>query len=185
MKKRLLSISLALVLLLTALIPASALAAKPVSFDASGTITDISAGDVFPAGKSGRWVVAERELMGTLSGDISGEFTMTYKANVESVETQAGNLHGTITVGSYVLKVNGKIEPLTQVGFVYWEIAPGYWTWMPKLKLTLSGHGTFIEGTQGNGDFSAEVVFVPTLDGHVDTIFPDESTLTISGKWQP
>ena len=43
----------------------------------------------------------------------------------------------------------------------------------------------FIQGMHGNGDFDAEIVFVPTLDGHVDTVFPAESPFTLTGKWQP
>ena len=184
MKRRLLFISLALAVLTTTSLGAAALAANSVPFSASGTVSTISDGDVFPAGESGRWVVAERELTGTLSGDINGDFTMTYKANVE-LETQVGRLHGTLEVGSYLLKVNGEIESCTQVGVIYWEVAPGYWMDMPKLKLTLNGHFTFTKGAQGNGDFDAEVVFVPTLDGHVDTVFPDESAINMTGKWQP
>lgn len=184
MKRRLLFISLALAVVATASIWAAALAAKPVPFSASGTVDNISDGDVFPAGESGRWVVAERELTGTLSGDINGEFTMTYKANVE-LETQAGRLHGTLEVGSHVIKVNGEVEPLTQVGVIYWEVEPDVWMDMPKLKLTLGGHFTFINGAQGNGEFDADVVFVPTLDGHVDAVLSDESAINMSGNWEP
>ncbi len=183
MKKRLLFINLALALALTTLTPATALAAKPVSFSASGEITGISGGTVLPAGKfgdtdsaSGRWRVVERDLSGTfLPGeDISGDFTLTYKANVE-LATQAGNLHGTLVAGGNVLKVDGKIAPL---GFVWFE---PFSTYLPKL--TISGRWTSIEGVQGNGDFSAWATFVPTPDGHVDFIV--DSAIDLTGKWQP
>ena len=174
MKRRPLFISLVLALVLTTLMPAAVLAAKPASFGAGGIITYISPGTVIPAGESGRWVVVERELSGTfLSGDISGNFIMAYKANVE-LSTQAGNLHGTIEIGPYVLKVNGKIQPLEMVPTSFGLDLP---------KLTINGHWTFTDGTQGQGDFDAWVIFIPTPEGHVDSIVG--STINLTGKWQP
>lgn len=179
MKKRLLLISLMLVLL-TALMPATALAAKPPPLSAAGEINYIEAtviGDnVFPAGNSGRWRVVSREMGGELSGDINGSFLLTYKANIESTETQAGNLHGDLEVGSYVFKVNGKIQPLELVGII--EIAPGFYA--PKLKLAINGHWS-LSGGQGNGDFDAWVVFIPDASGHVASILA--SSFTMDGKW--
>lgn len=176
MKKRLFFISLVLALVMTTLMPVTVFAAKPADFSASGTITGISPGDVFPAGESGRWVVAERELTGTFPDgeDISGDFTLTYKANVE-LATQAGNLHGELAMndGSYVLKVNGKIEPLVFVGW----FAPG----IPLYQLTINGRWTFTDGARGQGDFSASATFVPTPDGHVAFIVA--STFDLTGKW--
>lgn len=200
MKKKLLFISLALVLALAVLIPGVALAAKPVPFSASGTITYISPGNVLPAGESGRWVVVERDIEGTLSGDISGAFTFSYKANVE-LATQAGNLHGTLTMddGSYILKVNGEIEPLEMApipGAVtltedwYFPFPPYFLpagttlpdgTLMPKL--TLNGRWTFIEGAKGNGNFEAWAQFTTNLEGHVNAIY--FSAFDLTGKWQP
>ena len=174
MKKRLLFVSLALALVLTTLMPAAALAAKPVSFDASGIVTCISPGTVFPAGESGRWVVAERQLSGTfLSGDIDGDFTMTYKANVE-LSTQAGNLHGTLKVGSHVLKLNGSIQPLEMVPTPFGIDLP---------KLTINGRWTFTNGAQGGGEFDTWVIFIPTPEGHVGSIVA--SALNLTGNWQP
>ena len=174
MKRRLLFISLVLALLLTALMPSTALAAKPASFGASGIITCISSGTVVPAGESGRWVVVERELGGTfLSGDISGDFTMSYKANVELL-TQAGNLNGTLEAGTYVLKVNGKLQPLEIVPTPFGIDLP---------KLTINGHWTFTDGAQGQGDFEAWVIFIPTPEGHVGSIVA--SAFNLTGKWQP
>jgi len=183
MNKRLLFISLALALVLTILVPATALAAKPVPLEASGTINYISPGAVFPAGNSDRWRVAERELTGELSGDISGDFTMTYKANVESVVTQAGNLHGTLEAGDYVLKVNGKIQPLEFVGWYIPPGTPGYPDGVPYLKITISGHWAFTEGARGQGEFDAWVIFIPTSEGHVGYIV--NSAFDLSGQWQP
>ena len=185
MKKRLFFISLVLALVMTTLMPVTVFAAKPADFSASGTITGISPGDVFPAGESGRWVVAERELTGTFPDgeDISGDFTLTYKANVE-LATQAGNLHGELAMndGSYVLKVNGKIEPLAFAG---WYLPPGvdpnYPNGIPLLQLTINGRWTFTDGARGQGDFSASATFVPTPDGHVAFIVA--STFDLTGKW--
>ena len=174
MKRRLAFISLALALVLITLIPAAALAAKPASFGAGGIVTYISPGTVFPAGESGRWVVVERELGGTfLSGNIGGAFTMTYKANVE-LSTQAGNLHGTLKSGPYVLKLNGKIQPLEMVPTPFGIDLP---------KLTIKGHWTFANGVQGEGSFDTWVIFIPTPEGHVGSIVA--SGINLTGKWQP
>ncbi len=174
MKKKLLFVSLALALVLTTLIPAAALAAKPVSFDASGIVTYISPGTVFPAGESGRWVVIERQLNGTfLSGNINGDFTMTYQANVE-LSTQAGNLHGTLKAGSHVLKLNGNIQPLEMIPTPFGIDLP---------KLTISGRWTFTNGAQGGGEFDTWVIFIPTPEGHVGSIVA--SGLNLTGNWQP
>ena len=172
MKRRLLLISLVLVLILTALAPATALAAKPQSFYTAGEITYLSPGEVLPAGESGRWRVIERELRGELlSEDISGPFTMTYKANVE-LATQAGNFHGTLEAGEYSFRVNGKIQPLEIV-----PIAPE--VYLPKL--TINGHWTLGDGARGQGEFYAWVVFVPDAYGHVAYIVA--SSFTMDGKW--
>ncbi len=179
MKRRILFISLALVLMVTALAPATALAAKPKSFYAAGEINYIEAtviGDnVFPAGNSGRWRVVGREIGGELAGDSNGSFLMTYKASIESTETQAGNLQGVLETGEYSFKVNGKIQPLEVVGII--EIYPGIY--VPQLKLTISGHWN-LSGSQGNGEFDAWVVFLPDEYGHVAMIVA--SSFVMDGK---
>ena len=174
MKMRTLLTSLALALVLTALMPAATIAAKPGSFDTSGIVTQLSSGTVFPAGESGRWIVVERELSGTfLSGNIDGDFTMTYKANVE-LSTQAGNLHGALKAGPYILKINGKIQPLEMVPTPLGIDLP---------KLTITGHWTFTDGAQGRGHFDVWVIFIPTHEGHVESIVA--SALNLTGNWQP
>jgi hypothetical protein len=178
-KKRLLFISLTLALVLTTLMPGVTLAAKPapVSFSTSGTISGISPGKVLPAGATGKWVVVERQIVGELSGDINGAFTMNYHAMVESIFTQAGDFHGWLTVGedSYVLQVKGTIEPLEIVYYEPWA------TFLPKL--TINGTWKLTQGEHGSGDFNAWVIFVPTPDGHVGFI-PD-SNFNLTGEWQP
>ena len=170
--------SLILALVMTTLMPGAVLAAKPQleDFNASGTISSISVGKVIEAGVTGKWVVVERELTGTLSGDIAGDFTMNYKAMIESIFTQAGDLHGWLTVGedSYVLKVKGEIEPLDIVWFEPFN------TYLPKL--TINGEWMFTQGDHGSGDFSAWVIFIPD-NGHVGQIIA--SSFTLTGKWQP
>ena len=178
MKKRLLVISLTLALILAALTPATAFAAKPVTFEAEGTIISITPGDVAPAGESGRYRVIEREITGDLSGGINGPFTLTYKANVE-LATQAGRFVGTMEAGAYLLRVNGQIQPLE---FSRWmEFPTDSGNYVPVMKLTINGHWTSIDGGRGNGDFTAEVYFVPTPEGHVAFIV--DSSFTMTGQW--
>ncbi len=201
MRKKVLFISLALALLLTTFMPAAALAAKPPpkveDFNATGAITYITPGDVKPAGNSGRFVVVERELGGALSGAINGAYTLTYKANVE-LATQAGTLHGTLEAGSYVLQVNGTIEPLqpysgTLYPFIGWFEVPGFgvvpiyyvpgFGLYPIFELEINGQWTIVDGAQGNGDFKAYAAFIPTPEGHVAYIV--DSAFGMTGKWQP
>lgn len=175
MKKRLILVSAVLVMLLGSLAPATASAAKPdlEPFVASGNIAYITPGKVLPAGGSGKWVVVDRELGGSLSGSIRGPFTMDYHALIESLLTQAGSLRGTVTVGEHVLKVDGQIAPLEWLG--------------PPLaspaQLTMTGQWKFTGGAKGKGDFSALVIFIPTPQGHVGTILA--SSLTMTGQWRP
>jgi hypothetical protein len=142
----------------------------PVS--ASGTITAITPGDVSAAGVSGKWVVHERQITGELSGDISGPFIMDYRANVE-LATQAGNLEGKLTVGSYVLNVNGNIAPLEMVPTPFGFALP---------MLSISGRWNIVGGTPGSGTFEAWLIFIPTEDGHVGYIL--FSSFNLTGKWK-
>jgi hypothetical protein len=161
MKRRILFLSLALVLLLTVLIPGAALAAKPQPFNATGSINGIEdtvvGENAFPAGESGRWRVIDREIYGELAGDVNGGFVMNYRANVE-LATQAGNLHGDMTVGDTAFKVNGKIQPLEMVPTPLGFDLP---------KLTITGHWNLDGKGPGNGDFEAWVIFIPDEYGHV------------------
>lgn len=187
MKRRLLLISLTLVLIVMALAPATAFAAKPQPFNAAGGVNYIGAtviGDnVFSAGNSGRWRVVGREIGGELSGDIDGSFLMTYKANIESTFTQAGNLHGTLLVDDYSFKVNGTIQPVEVIAWAVPYQIPAL------LRITIDGHWAS-QGTSGNGDYHAVIVFEPdwkllqtTGEIHVGTIHTDMSPFTMTGKW--
>jgi hypothetical protein len=194
-KKKLLFIGLVTMLVLAFSMPSAALAKAPAAINAGGVITSIDDGTVFPAGNSGRYVVAARTITGTLAGDISGDFTLNYKANVE-LATQAGNLHGTLVAGSQVLEVNGNIQPLqayagnlytflgvfTVPGFgpLPFYYVPGVGA-TPLFDLEISGHWTATSGAKGNGNFTASVIFIPTADGHVAFVVPG-SQLSMSGK---
>jgi len=170
MKRRLLIISLVLALALVAMTPAAALAdeGRPTKIEAYGEITGITAGIVTPLGESGRWRVIEREILGTISGDINGDFNLTYKG-VFKLEDQAGNFHGTMETGTYFLRVNGKVQPLEMV-----QIGPEIY--LPKL--TITGHWTFTDGAQGQGDLNGWAIFIPTSEGHVGAIIASAFALT-------
>jgi len=174
MKRRMVFISLALVLALTMLIPGAALAGKPQPFYAAGVITGIEdtviGENAFPAGESGRWRVIDREITGQLSGDVSGDFVMNYRANVE-LATQAGNLHGNLVAGDDSFKVNGKIQPLEIV------MSP-LGIYLPKL--TINGQWSLDGKGPGTGDFEAWVIFIPDEYGHVVMIIA--SSFVMEGK---
>ncbi len=172
MKRELIiSLALALVLALATIMPSPAPAAEPVAFATSGTVSSITPGTVKPAGTSGRFVVIQRDIVGSMSGDIIGAYTFSYKANVELL-TQAGNLHGTLTVGESTFNLNGKIAPLMLVPVGEYLLP----------KLNISGNWDLIEGAHGEGIFNAAVTFIPTPEGHVGTII--DSTFFLTGQWQ-
>lgn len=164
-------------------------AAKPglEDFSATGNITYISEGKVLPAGKTGKWVVVDREIKGEFdSGNLSGPYTMNYHAMIESLDTQAGDLHGTLVMddGSRVLKVKGRIESVEQAGW-YVEPSPPDFPGIPYLMLTMSDDSEwwFTAGTWGRGTFGAWAKFVPTAEGHV--WFIEDSSFNMYGEWQP
>lgn len=158
---------------LALLSPSVARAAAPAPFSAGGVILGISDGAVKPAGASGRWVVAERELVGNFdTGDLSGGFTLTYKANVELL-TQAGALHGSVQLDSgEVLNLNGSIQPIEMV-----QMGP---YWLPKLSMT--GHWNFTSGAQGQGTFAAWAIVIPDIYGHI--LYIPFSDFSLTGQWQ-
>ncbi|UCB42799.1 MAG: hypothetical protein JSV77_10175 [Dehalococcoidales bacterium] len=175
MKRKILLLGIVIALILTMVMPATALAAKPSNMEAFGIIDSITIGDdviEFPAGQSGRWVVKERAIGGVLGGylggDIDGDFTLTYKANVV-LATQAGTFHGDMVVGDYVVHVNGK----SSIGATP---IPGY------DGLILSGHWNFTGSDHGNGTFDAWII--PLIEeGHIIGVIAGGVTMT--GKWKP
>jgi len=187
MKKRILCIILVASLVLSVVMPATALAAKGKAFDdfeATGVITDITSGDVFPAGNSGRWRVSERTVSGPfIGGDLAGaSFTMTYKANVDS--EQAGTFHGELVSGEVVFKVRGKSEMGSEVLGVYDyfpvlvpnpEYDPDDPTSLPYIvdglvpvvffALNTSGGWTLVEGAKGNGTYEGTTIVAIGTEG--------------------
>ena len=201
MKRRLLCVILVASLILSVVLPGTALAAKGKAFDdfeASGVVLGIDPGTVKAAGESGRWIVSERQVIGMMS--ISGYpydiFTMTYKANVDS--DQAGTFNGELVVGSLIFKVRGKSElglPTGQ-GMFGVEIPnpeppydpPTIIIQVPVVfcPLTTVGSWTLIEGAQGNGDYNATVSVAIAVDGpfkgHIVGIV--DSSVSLTGKWK-
>jgi len=175
MKMRLLFISLVLALAFATMGSAAVLAAKPPTgeFHATGTILGILPPELMkPAGESGRWVVAERQLfVYFVQGDLTGLGTMTFKGNFEAY-TQAGNFAGTLASGDYVFKVNGKTESLV--------VSPDF----QKATLDLSGHWNLKEGSLGQGSFTGVAAF-KLENGHIVAPIPEESFFDMTGSWQP
>jgi hypothetical protein len=175
-RKKLLTLSIGIVmaLLLLTILPVSAMAAQqPMS--ASGNVTYISGTVGFPAGNSGNFKVTSRTVSGTFTdgGDLTGDYSVTYKANVD-LNTQAGDMSGQMTTDTQVFDLWGTSDPVqwtpssdSPIGFIGTATASGTW----------KGHGW-----PGSGTFSAVYSFVPTLDGHIDQILPD-STFSWSGQW--
>lgn len=158
-----------LALLLVGLLP-TAVMAETVPMSASGTIGYISGTVGFPAGGSGMYIVQSRTVSGAfISGDLNSSYSMTYKGSID-LNTQAGNINGILSTGSYVFSIAGKSYPVT------WTQTPeGYYIG----KSYASGTWWF-DG--GNGTFTCDFSFVPTMDGHIDYILPG-STFTLTGKW--
>ncbi len=178
MKRKVALILLTLVLALTGLMPATIAVAKSNDTVAVGFLYNINEGVVNPAGDSGRFRVAERSIDGVFtSGQITGPFTLTYHANVV-LSSQAGNFQGTLaTAGGYVLNVNGATEPATFFGFY----GP-----YPLYEIKISGRWNVLSGPEkGNGDFTANLVFIPTPDGHIYLVIPDYSAVALTGSLVP
>ena len=184
MKKRLLCLILVASLILSVVVPGTALAKKGggfEEFEANGVVTGIDPGIVKPAGESGRWIVSERRIEGLLWGDVNGPFTMTYKANVD-IETQAGTFHGELGVGSLIFKVRGKSEPMQ---FQYAYLHP-YFGMVAVNVMETNGSWTLIEGAHGNGDYhgsiTVEIALTGLYQGHI--VGMPASSVTMTGKWK-
>jgi hypothetical protein len=108
MKKLLVAFLLICLLLVTAL-PGMALAdgkGKPADFMVTIQISEIGSGTVIPvppsagAGENIRWLVRDRPIYGTVSGDTHGTVIIVYDANVDL--TQQGNIHGQFVIDAVV-----------------------------------------------------------------------------------
>ncbi|MDD5038501.1 MAG: hypothetical protein PHN78_04210 [Dehalococcoidales bacterium] len=181
MKRKGALVILALALALASLVPAMTVLAKPGSeVVAQGNITYVAPTElgemVYAAGDSGRWRVVDRAVGGIFNGPgIVGDFAFTYKANVAA--SQAGKLHGTLNAAQYVINVNGTAEAATFFG---------YYGPYPLYEIKLGGNWTVLDGAKGNGDFTANIVFIPSADGaHIAFIIPEYSVITLTGSLVP
>jgi hypothetical protein len=174
MKKRILFLSLLLVVAMTFIGAAPVSAAdKCSSISAVGYIDGITPGNVKQVGHSEWWRVNEREITGAVSGGISGDFSLVYQG-LFKITTQEGILKGTFTVTGEtpcVLQVVGASAPLKMVA------TPTPYGTFDLPKLTIKGTWKYAKGGKGNGTFSAWIIFIPDEYGHVDTIIASEIKL--------
>jgi hypothetical protein len=161
--------------------------ADPVQFFLSGPITGIDSGKVKAAGKSGRFVVKERNVTGTLEGFIDDEpvseqpFQFTFGTNVPLM-TQSGNLHGVLSFGPYEAHVAAKSE----IGLTPFVCAPPDGVTCIQTPagnfrpgLIIDGVATFTHGATGHGTASASLV--PRIDpntGHIVEVIAGEITVS-------
>ncbi len=181
MRRRFAVFSLVLVAVLVMVLPGAVMAKQPSEpFSASGIITGIEDTKVgvnaFELGVSGKWLVKDRSINGTLEGAIDSEFTLTY-GGIFSIETQAGCLVGTMDAGDRTFFVVGTINP--------YELVPMGGYDLPKL--TISGYWTEkLPRQQGRyqkrstGTFDAWVIFIPDAQGHVVQIV--QSSFEMNGR---
>jgi hypothetical protein len=171
--KKLLVIGLVLAMMLTLILPSTAMAAKPAALNASGALTSIDDGITQQLGDSGKWLVSDRHIQGTfVDSDLEGNFTLTY-GGVFDLATQAGHLSGRMEVDSKSFVVTGKVAPYT---FVSW-----YAEGIPILQLSIAGNWNCLKGGKGNGTFTSVMYFIPTADGHVYAVLPG-SSFVMTGK---
>ncbi len=166
---------------------APAMAGSHVPFSAGGTILTIDAGDVRPAGESGRFIVRDRHITGILMGSIGGTtgvpFTITYDSNVP-IATQSGRIHARMIAGVY--EANMKLASSTGPTPVECEIPNGAsciatpdGNFVPGLLL--SGRMNFLSGAHGQGTVTGWLIPVLDEQGHIVSIAA--SLLTLSGQW--
>ncbi len=170
-------------------ISGSALAGPPVPFSASGTILTIDVGDVRPAGQSGRFMVRDRQITGTLTGSIGGTsgvpFVITYDSNVP-IATQSGRIHARLIAGIYEANMTmasnagpTPVECETPDGATC--IATGAGNFVPGLLL--NGRMNFLSGAKGQGTVNGWLIPILDEQGHIVSIAA--SLLSLSGRWMP
>lgn len=169
------------------MIATPALAGSRVPFSASGTILTIDAGDVRAAGQSGRFIVRDRHITGTLTGSIGGTvgvpFVITYDANVP-IATQSGRIHARLIASVY--EANMTMASSTGPTPVECEIPDGATciatpggNFVPGLLL--NGKMNFQSGAKGQGNVSGWLIPILDEQGHIVSIAA--SLLTIAGQW--
>ena len=166
-----------------------AFAGPPIPFSASGTILTIDTGDVRPAGQSGRFIVRDRHITGTLTGSIGGTagvpFVITYDSNVP-LATQSGRIHARLIAGVYEANMTmassagpTPIECETPDGATC--IATGAGNFVPGLLL--NGRINFLSGAKGQGTVNGWLIPILDEQGHIVSIAA--SLLSLSGRWTP
>ncbi|MDH5740053.1 MAG: hypothetical protein OEY77_06985 [Nitrospira sp.] len=164
-----------------------AFAGPHVPFSASGTISTIDTGDVRPAGHSGRFIVRDRQITGTLTGSIGGtagvHFVITYDSNVP-IATQAGRIHARLIAGIYEANVTmasstgpTPVECETPDGATCLATPGG--NFIPGLLL--NGRMNFLNGAKGQGTVTGWLIPILDEQGHIVSIAA--SLLSLSGRW--
>ncbi|MDH4083624.1 MAG: hypothetical protein OEV99_10335 [Nitrospira sp.] len=167
--------------------PLPAFAGPQVPFSASGTILTIDTGDVRPAGKSGRFIVRDRQITGTLTGSIGGTagapFVITYDSNVP-IATQSGRIHARLIAGVYEANVTmasstgpTPVECETPDGATCFATPAG--NFVPGLLL--NGRMNFLNGAKGQGTVNGWLIPILDEQGHIVSIAA--SLLSLSGRW--
>jgi hypothetical protein len=165
--KKILVISLLLALVLALVMPTAAMASSPpATFAAQGVLSSIDPGNVKQLGNSGNWLVRNRTITGQFENGDFGNQSLSLKYDgVFDLATQAGNLVGALRTGNSTVMVVGQVAPLT--------ILP---SGAPMLNIT--GRWTGIDNLKASGSFQAYMVFVPTADGHVDSMLASGFAMT-------
>lgn len=162
-------------------------AGPQVPFSASGTILMIDAGDVRAAGHSGRFIVRDRHITGTLTGSIGGSagipFVITYDSNVP-LATQSGRIHARLLAGVYEANMTmassvgpTPVECETPNGATC--IATPGGNFVPGLLL--NGRMNFFSGAKGQGNVTGWLIPILDEQGHIVSIAA--SLLTLAGQW--
>ena len=144
--------------------------AEPLkAFSVSGPISGIDVGNVKPAGVSGRFIVRERHITGTFAGDITGDFTITYDANVP-LATQSGPVHARMSLDIYEANMT-IVSGLGLTPVPCWSpdgvtciATPEGPSYVPGLLL--NGRMDFLSGAQGTGNVSGWLIPELDADGH-------------------
>ena len=168
-------------------VTAPAWAGPHVPFSASGTILTIDTGDVRPAGHSGRFIVRDRHITGTLTGSIGGSagvpFVITYDSNVP-LATQSGRIHARLIAGVYEANMTlasstgpTPVECDTPNGATC--IATPGGNFVPGLLL--NGRMNFLGGAHGQGNVTGWLIPILDEQGHIVSIAA--SLLSLAGQW--
>lgn len=185
--QRVTSLLICVIIAVLAVISAPAVAGPHVPFSARGTISTIDTGDVRPAGQSGRFIVRDRHITGTLTGSIGGTagvpFVITYDSNVP-IATQSGRIHARLIAGMYEANITmasstgpTPVECETPNGASC--IATPGGNFVPGLLL--NGRMNFLSGAKGQGTVTGWLIPILDEQGHIVSIAA--SLLTLSGQW--